>query len=115
MVGWHCRHGGPEFEQALGVSDGQGTLVCCSPWGGKESDITGHLNCIASLDFPGASIGKEYAHNTGDMGSILGFGRSSGGGNGNTLQYSCQRNPMDRGAWQATVLGVAKSWTQLSS
>ena len=37
----------------------------------------------------------------------------SGGGHGNPLQYSCMKNPMDRGAWQATVYGVAKSWTQL--
>ena len=44
-----------------------------------------------------------------DMGSIPGSGRSQGGGNGNPLQYSCLENPMDRGAWQATVLGVAKS------
>ena len=111
MVGWHCRLSGPEFAHALGVSGGQGTLVCYSPWGRKESDMTKQLNCIASLDFPGASIGKEYVHNTGDMGSIPGLGRSPGGGNGNTLQYSCQRNTMDRGAWWAPVLGVSKSWT----
>ena len=43
-----------------------------------------------------------------DVGSISGLGRSSGGGHGNPLQYSCQ-NSMDRGAWQATVHGVAKS------
>ena len=45
---------------------------------------------------------------------ILGVGRSPGGGNGTLLQYSCQKNPMDRGAWWATVHGVAKSYTQLS-
>ena len=44
-----------------------------------------------------------------------GLGRSSGEGNGTPLQYSCLENPMDRGAWQATVHGVAKSWTQLSN
>ena len=43
--------------------------------------------------------------------SIPGLGRSSGVGNGNTLQYSCQENSMDRGAWWAIVHGVAKSWT----
>ena len=48
-----------------------------------------------------------------DVGSIPGSGRSPGGGNGNPLQYSCLENPMDRGAWQATVHGVAKSWTRL--
>ena len=44
-----------------------------------------------------------------------GSGRSPGEGNGNPLQYSCLGNPMDRGAWQATAHGVAKSWTQLST
>ena len=49
--------------------------------------------------------------NTGDKGSIPGSGRSPGGGHDIPLQYSCLENPMDRGAWQATVRGVAKSWT----
>ena len=40
MVGWHCQLDGHEFEQAPGVGDEQGSLACCSPWGGKESDIT---------------------------------------------------------------------------
>ena len=44
MVGWHHRLNGHEFEQALGVSDGQGSLACCSPWGRKESDMTEGLN-----------------------------------------------------------------------
>ena len=48
-----------------------------------------------------------------DAGSIPGSARSPGGGHGNPLQYSCPENPMDRGAWWATVRGVAKSWTQL--
>ena len=47
-----------------------------------------------------------------DAGSIPGSGRSPEGGHGNPLQYSCLENPMDRGAWQATVHGVAKSWTR---
>ena len=46
MIGWHHRHDGHEFEQALGVGDGQGSLVCCSPWGHKESDMTERLNNI---------------------------------------------------------------------
>ena len=45
-----------------------------------------------------------------DVGSIPGSGRSPGVGNGNQLQYSCLENPMDRGAWQATVHRVTKSW-----
>ena len=52
--------------------------------------------------------------NAEDAGSIPGLGRSPGEGNGNPLQYSCLENPMDRGAWQASIHGVAKSPTQLS-
>ena len=44
MVGWHYRLDGHEFEQALGIGEGQGSLVCCSPWGRKESDMTEQLN-----------------------------------------------------------------------
>ena len=55
--------------------------------------------------------GKESAYNAGDTDSLPGSGRSPGEGNGNPLQYSCLGNPMDRGAWQATVHGVTKSWT----
>ena len=66
-----------------------------------------------STSFPGGSDGQESACNAGDTGSIPGSGRSPGGGNGNSLQYSCLENPMDRGAWRATVHGVAKSQTRL--
>ena len=44
MVGWHHRLDGHEFEQVLGVDDGQGNLVCCSSWGCKELDMTEQLN-----------------------------------------------------------------------
>ena len=60
------------------------------------------------LGFSGGSEVKASACNVGDLGSILGSGRSPGEGNGNTLQYSCLENPMDRGAWWAIVHGVAK-------
>ena len=63
---------------------------------------------------PGGSDGKESACSAGDSGSISVSGRSPGDGNGNPLHYSCLENPMDRGAWQATVHGVAKSWTRQS-
>ena len=66
-----------------------------------------------TLGFPDGSDCKESARNVGDPALILGSGRSLGVGNGNPLQYSCLGNPMDRGAWWATVRGVAKSWTQL--
>ena len=51
---------------------------------------------------------KNPPANAGDVGSIPGWGRSPGGGNGNPFQYSCLVNPIDRGAWWATVHGVAK-------
>ena len=53
----------------------------------------------------------KSALNAGDLGSIPGSGRSPGEGNGKSLQYSCLENPMDRGAWRATVHGVLKSQT----
>ena len=62
-----------------------------------------------TLNIPGGSGGKESACNAGHLGLIPGWGRSPGEGNGNLLQYSCLENPMDRGAWRATVHGVAKS------
>ena len=59
--------------------------------------------------FPGGSVVKNLPANAGDTGSIPELGRSPGGGNGTPLQYSCLGNPMDRGAWQAAVHGVAES------
>ena len=64
-----------------------------------------HCNC---------AYGKAAVYNARDPGSIPGLGRSPGEGNGNPLQYYCLENPMDRGAWQATVYGVAKSQIRLS-
>ena len=78
-----------------------------------------YTNAYLSLGFPGGfpggSDGKESAYNAAGPGSIPGLGRSPGEGNRYPLQYSCLKNSMDRGAWQATVRGVAKSWTQLSN
>ena len=88
---WHYWFNGLEFEQPPGVGKGQG-----------------------SLGFPVGSEVKASACNAGDLGSIPGLGRSPGEGNGNPLQYSCLENPMNGGAWWATVYGVAKSRTQLS-
>ena len=65
--------------------------------------------------FPGGFVGKESAHNPGDPGSIPGWGRYPGEGNGNPFQYSCLENSMDRGAWEATVHEVTKSRTRLST
>ena len=66
------------------------------------------------MGFPCSSDSKQSACNEGDLGLIPGLGGSPGKGNGYALQYSCLENPMDRGAWQATVHGVAKSQTRLS-
>ena len=66
------------------------------------------------LGFPGCLVVKILPANVGDASLIPGSERSPGGGNGNPLQYSCLENPMDRGAWQATVQRVTKSWTWLS-
>ena len=66
-----------------------------------------------TMGFTGGPVVKSPPANegaTGDAGSIPGPGRSPGGGNGNPLQYSCLENPMDRGAWWATVHGSQKSW-----
>ena len=63
------------------------------------------------MGFPGGSDGKESACNAGDLGSILGSGRSPGEGNCNPLLYSCLENSMDGGSWWATVHGVAKIQT----
>ena len=63
--------------------------------------------------FPGGSDSKESVGNAGDLGSIPGSERSPREGHGNPLQYSCLKNPMDRGAWWAKVQGVANSRTQL--
>ena len=65
--------------------------------------------------FPAGSEVKASACKAGDPGSIPGSGRSPGEGNGNPLQYSCLENPMDGGAWWATVHGVTKSRTRLSN
>ena len=67
------------------------------------------------MGFPGVSDGKESTCNAGDLGLIPELERSLGEGNGNPFQYSCLENPMDRGAWQATVHGVTKSQTGLSN
>ena len=75
-------------------------LIVCRPPGRKRG-------------LPRLFNGK--AGDTGDLGLISGLGRSLGEGNGNSVQYFSPENSMDRGAWQAIVHGVAKSWTQLSN
>ena len=71
--------------------------------------IEAHIKVMTG--FAGGSDGKESACNAGDAGSLPGLGRSHREGNDNPLQYSCLGNPKYRGAWWATVHGVAKSQT----
>ena len=66
----------------------------------------GNIGLIFAKGFPGGSVVKNPPAKTGDVGLIPGLGRSPREGNGNPLQYSCLENPMDRGAWQATVVVV---------
>ena len=73
------------------------------------------LRPYSQLDFPGGLNGKASAYNGGELDSLTGLARSPGEGYGNPLQYSCLGNPMDGGAWWATVHGVAKSGTRLSN
>ena len=79
--------------------------------------ITCHIYLVflTTVGFPGGSDGKESACDAGDLGPIPGSERSPGEGNGYPLQYSWVVNPMDRGAWRATVHGVTQSWTRLSN
>ena len=70
---------------------------------------------LYQLSHQGSPDSKKSACNVGGPGLIPGSGRCPGGGNGNPLQYSRLDSSMDRGAWQATVHGVTKSWTQLSN
>ena len=137
MVGWDHWLGGHEFESALGVGDGQGSLAWCSPWVYKESDTTedstelrmrGTFNFVFNVLFFWLSSHLWQValvfHFSFEENSfyilkyksierkILGINtRFLGGGNGNPLQYSCLENPMDRGAWRAAVHRVIKSQT----
>ena len=73
-----------------------------------------NIGLIVVPGLPRWLSGKEFACNPGDPSSVSGSERSPGGGHGNPLQYSCLKNPMDGGAWWATVHGVSKSRTSLS-
>ena len=96
---------------------GRGSLVGCRLWGHRVGhDWSDLAAAAASYGFVWWLNSKESAGNAGDTGDaslISGLGRSSGGGNGYPLQYSCRENPMDRGAWWATVHGFTKGWTRL--
>ena len=82
------------------------SILCC---------IKSLVQCFSKTGLPRWLSGKESACNARDVGLIPGSGRSTGGGHGNPLQYSCLENSMDRGAWWATVYGASNSQTQLSN
>ena len=67
------------------------------------------MSVFMPVGFPNGLASKESACSAGDTSSTYGSGRSPGEGNGNPLKYSCLKNPMDRGAWQATAQSVAES------
>ena len=115
-------------EPALTPHDAQESTMICLLWVWTNVNITQYIHCPKVLHLPlttstaaslglswgfhGGSIGKESACNAGDQGSIPGSGRSPG--HGNSLQNSCLGNPMDRGAWWATVHEVTQSRIWLS-
>ena len=88
------------------------SVVLCYSKKGRVSVVSNDSSASGLLWW---QSGKGSACSEGDMGLIPGSGRSPEGGNGNSLQFSCVGNSMDRGAWWATVHGVAKSQTQLSN
>ena len=104
----HLRVGGV----ALNLGQLPGRLVASTCWEGHGVYRGEHrfkAGPGSSWGFPSDLGGKEPTCNAGDPGLIPGLGRSPGEGNGNPFQYSCLENPMDRGAWRATVHGAAKS------
>ena len=84
---------------------------------GKKCILNHNDNRSALLGrgFPGCVVVSNLPANARHAGSIPVLGRSSGGGNGNPLQYFCLENSKERGGWWATVQGFVKSWTQLSN
>ena len=91
FLGWE-----DPLEKAMAIHSS--TLAWKIPWMEEPDRLQSNM-----LSFPGGSEVKASTCNVGDLGSIPGSGRSPGEGNGNPLQYSCLENPMDRGAWWATV------------
>ena len=100
-----------------GKTTGQGhqSAGCCRTSGDNAESPNLTVPLSVRKGCPGGSGVKVSACNAGDLGLILGLGRSPREGNGNPFQYSCLENSMDGGAWWATVLGAAKSQTRLSN
>ena len=105
------------------IGEGNGNPLQCSCLGNPREGgalwaaicgVTQSQTRLKRLSSGSSFDSKASACNAGDPDSIRGSGRSPGEGSGNPLQYSCLEDFIDRGAWRATVHGVAKSWTQLS-
>ena len=81
-----------------------GKTIALTKWNFVSKVMSQLFNMLSRyiMGFSSVSDGKASAYNTGDLGSVPGFGRSPGEGNGNPLQYSCLENPMDRGSWWVT-------------
>ena len=107
LVGWHHWLNGHAFEQTPGDSEGQGSLVCCSPWGHKELD-TKWLNKSYWDSQVALVVKNPFASAVRDMGLTPGLGRSPREGHGHPLPDACLENPMDKGAWQTPVHGVSR-------
>ena len=108
-MGWGCPHLCVTYMSEVSVS-----VVGAE----NHSPASVSISPVRPQGFPGGAVVNNLpaiAGDKGDRGLIPGLGRSSGGGSGNPLQYSCLENPMDRGAWWVTVHRAAKSPTQLST
>ena len=129
MVRQHPRLSGHEFQQTPGDGSRQRSLACYSSWGHKESETSQRLNNnknnnYTSVGYPLTSYnqklleGNDLCDITEMMQVLHNLQRIHDNyreGNGTPLQHSCLENPMDGGAWQATVHRVIKSWTRLSN
>ena len=117
MAGWHHQLNGYESAWTPGVGEDREAWRAAIHGVAKSwtqlRDWT-ELNWMLFKGLPWRLSSKESACNAGRTGSIPGWVRSPGEGSGSPLQYSCLGNPMDRGAWWATVHGVVKSQTWLS-
>ena len=111
-------HGNPLQYSCLGNPMDRGVWQATVHWVTEldTTEVTSHTFIhVLFRDFPGGSDSKESVCNAGDLGSIIGLGRSSEERNGYPFQYSCLENSTDKRGWWAIVLGVEKSRTQLSN
>ena len=118
MVGWHHQLNGHEFEQALGVADGQGSLVCCSPWGHKETRLSDwtELN-VEKRASPAALVVKDLPANAGDIKmpvQSLGWGDPREEGRATHSSLLAWRIPWTEKPGGPWSMGSQKSWTWLN-